>query len=563
MTLTQLVEGLAGLTSTGETEIEITGIHHDSRKIDAGFLFVALDGAESRGLDYVEEAIAKGAVAVVHGDSSLDLELSVPSLYAEQPRISMAEIADRFFESPSSKLKTVGITGTNGKTTTAFLLHHLMVASWRRAGMIGTVEYHDGVEAQPTSHTTPESVDLQRMLAEMQANACRGVAMEVSSHGLIQGRVDAVQFDVAVFTNLSSEHLDFHRTMDAYYEAKRLLFHQAVEGPKKAALVINADDTYGRRLIEDFSDTETELVTYGIGSKAEVRASDARYSLTGTEFKLTAAGREFLVRTPLVGAFNVYNALAALAAARGAGLNVREAVRNMATAPQVPGRLELVSRSGPFQVFVDYAHTPDALDNALRTVKALGKGKLITVFGCGGDRDTTKRAPMAAAAEEHSDVCIVTSDNPRNEGPEEIIDQVVAGFTTKKFAIVIDRRDAIREAFNLAKPGDVVVIAGKGHENYQIIGDKTIEFDDRRESRFLLRDMDLLREEKMAERRALRPRAVEDRWSGEGGGADFTEEGFSGTRGRGSRGGGRGRGDRGRSRGGYDSPPRRWEDSDS
>ncbi len=494
MRLEEAINGLEEIALRGDSSTEVLGIQHDSRRVKPGDIFVAVKGEQADGFEFVESAIEAGAVAVLHGSNTGRQTFSVAELVADNPREVMALLADRIYGSPSSRMKLVGITGTNGKTTTAFLVHYLLQAAWRRVGLVGTVHYFDGVEASPASRTTPESTDLQRMLAEMEANACRGAVMEVSSHALDQGRVAGVCFDVGVFTNLTPEHLDYHGNMERYFASKRLLFRQVAKlGKKKPTIVVNADDSWGRRLIKEFSGESVEVVSYGLGAMADVRASSPSYTLTGTEFSLTAAGREFFVRVPLVGVFNVYNVLAAVASARAMGLNVRESVRNLASAPQVPGRLELISESSPFQVFVDYAHTEDALENALRTVASLGKGRLITVFGCGGDRDTSKRAPMAKAAEKYSDFCIVTSDNPRGEAPQQIFDDVVRGFASSAYSVVEDRRKAISEAFKRASPGDAVVIAGKGHEDYQILGERTIEFNDRREATFLLRDMGLAR----------------------------------------------------------------------
>lgn len=494
MNLGDLVKGLEGLAIEGDPAAEVTGIQHDSRSVCPGDIFVVLRGENSDGSDYVAAALEAGAVGVLHHRRESGLSaLAVPRLLSEDPRAVMGLLADRIYGSPSSRLKLAGVTGTNGKTTTAFLVHHLLQCAWRRAGLIGTVEFNDGVEAVPTTHTTPESTDLHRMLAQMQGNACRGAVLEVSSHALEQDRVAGVRFDVGIFTNLTPEHLDYHGSMERYFASKRRLFTQMAARGSGVTMVVNLDDPWGRRLVEEFAGGPARVVTYGMGARAEVRATSPKYRLTGTEFGLEAAGRKFLVRVPLVGAFNVYNVLAAIAAARAIGLNVRETVRNIASAPQVPGRLELVSDRSPFQVFVDYAHTADALDNVLRTVASLGKGRLITVFGCGGDRDASKRAPMATAAEKHSDFCIVTSDNPRSEPPKRIFDDIVRGFSGSAHMLVEDRREAIREAFRLARPGDAVVIAGKGHEDYQILGDRRIEFEDRREATFLLRDMGLAR----------------------------------------------------------------------
>ncbi|HRQ91043.1 MAG TPA: UDP-N-acetylmuramoyl-L-alanyl-D-glutamate--2,6-diaminopimelate ligase, partial [Bacteroidia bacterium] len=333
----------------------------------------------------------------------------------------------------------------------------------------------------PPSHTTPESTEVQRLLREMADGGCRGAAMEVSSHGLAQHRVTGVSFDVGIFTNLTQDHLDYHRTMDEYFAAKRLLFDQMdADKSKEGLALINVDDAYGDRL-NKLRFERLRKLTYGRGANADFQASEIRSDFNGTQFKLRFRERQFLVRIPLIGAFNVYNAVAAIASGWAIGLNLREVVSKMVDAPQVPGRLEAVgARQINYRVFVDYAHTPDALSNVLTTLRALQPARIITVFGCGGDRDTTKRAPMAAAAEEGSDLCILTSDNPRTEDPQLILTHAAKGFSRSAHEIVEDRREAIRRAILLAGERDIVLIAGKGHETYQEINGVRHDFDDRR-----------------------------------------------------------------------------------
>jgi UDP-N-acetylmuramoyl-L-alanyl-D-glutamate--2,6-diaminopimelate ligase len=326
--------------------------------------------------------------------------------------------------------------------------------------------------------TTPESVDLQDLLAQMVGAGSKAVAMEVSSHALIQHRARGIAFDAAVFTNLTQDHLDFHKTMDKYFEAKALLFEGLTKQKKRARAIINLDDRYGRFLIERF-DKKLEVITYGLGVQADFRASSVRFDATGSSFQLTAKGREYLVRSPLIGSFNIYNALGALAAANAMGMELRAAVAAMAKAPQVPGRLQRVNAKRSFQVFVDYAHTDDALRNVLRTLKELKPANLITVFGCGGDRDTAKRPLMAAAAEEFSDWCILTSDNPRSEDPLRILADIRKGLRGKRYEEIPDRAEAINRAVQLAGSGDIILLAGKGHETYQEFAEgKRLPFDD-------------------------------------------------------------------------------------
>ena len=347
-----------------------------------------------------------------------------------------------------------------------------------RAGLLGTVLYDLGGEQIPATHTTPESLEIQQLLSTMRDNGCRAAALEVSSHALAQDRVHGLQFAAAIFTNLTQDHLDYHGTMEEYFRAKSLLF-QSVADAGTGQMIINADDSWGRKLISKFAFTG-RVTGYGYGVGTDFQATDVRYDLTGTSFELTARGRSFLVKLPLIGDFNVYNSLAAIAAAHALGLNLRESINHLKEAPQVPGRLERVTEGGRMHVFVDYAHTPDALVNVLRTLRALRPQRIITVFGCGGDRDRTKRAKMARAAEEGSDICVLTSDNPRSEDPSAIIADARAGFTRTGHHEIADRREAIHTAIQNAWDGDIVLIAGKGHETYQEVHGQRTPFDDRR-----------------------------------------------------------------------------------
>jgi len=455
---------------------EISSLCFDSRAAKPGSLFFALPGQKTDGAEFLNQAITNGAVAVV-SEKSIS-QCPCPQIVVPQARIAMAEIAAAFYNHPDQKLKCIGITGTNGKTTTAFLVKHLLDSAFQRCGLIGTVKYVIGSKEIPAPHTTPESPELQELLSEICNNGCRAAVMEVSSHALVQNRVHCVQFDAAVFTNLTQDHLDFHGSMDAYYEAKAKLF-EALEGQKnkKGRGIINNDDGFGQRLIDQFSKT-LKIITYGRGVHAEYRATNIRYDAAGTMFTLEARGKSFLVRLPLIGLFNVYNTLAALAAATTCGVELRTSVAAMANAPQVPGRLERVPGKRHFQAYVDYAHTDDALINTLRTLRELNPAKIITVLGCGGDRDRAKRPLMATAAEQYSDWSILTSDNPRSENPEAIIKEMQKGLRLKNHDILIDREAAIKHAVDLAEPGDIVLIAGKGHEKYQEFSDRKVPFDD-------------------------------------------------------------------------------------
>ncbi|MFM8718593.1 MAG: UDP-N-acetylmuramoyl-L-alanyl-D-glutamate--2,6-diaminopimelate ligase [Chthoniobacterales bacterium] len=494
MQLAKIIEGLGPKRPqvTGPLDREIASITHDSRLAGPGTLFFALPsvtpgraGTDAETSRHVLEAVEKGAVAVV---ASSDLEVPRATVVrVENAREALAAAAAVFYRHPSLQLQTAAVTGTNGKTTTAFLLKHLLDVADRPCGLIGTVRYVVGPRELPAARTTPESDDVQRLLREMRDVNCRAAVMEASSHALHQGRLRDVEFDAAVFTNLTQDHLDYHETMEAYFGAKAILFQQLAEQThKKGSAVVNLDDRYGRRLIDDYAQRVT-TITYGQSSNAMFRAVDLRTDFHGTQYSLHAGGKSYLVRLPLFGPFNVYNSLAALAAMHAMGHDVRKSVVALKDAPQVPGRLEMVPGPKSFRVFVDYAHTPDALQNVLQTLRSLEPTRVVTVFGCGGDRDRAKRGPMGRAAEELSDWCIVTSDNPRSEDPESICRQVTAGLKGANHEVILDRRAAIRRAVAMAGPGDIVLVAGKGHEAYQEFADRKVPFDDVAESAAALR----------------------------------------------------------------------------
>ena len=347
-----------------------------------------------------------------------------------------------------------------------------------RCGLIGTVRYEVGDRILPAARTTPESLELQELLWQMRSAGCKAVAMEVSSHALMQARVRGVEFDVAIFTNLTQDHLDYHKTLEQYFEAKASLFTGLVGQPnKKGKAVINIDDRHGAQLAGRIG-KDVPVVTYGVGARAEFRASNVRIDFNGTSYQLDAGGKSYLVRLPQIGQFNVYNSLAAIAGAHALGVEVRSAVLALATAPAVPGRLEAVPAQRNFRVFVDYAHTDDALLNVIKTCRELNPARLIVVFGCGGSRDKTKRPRMGAVVDQHADFSIVTSDNPRQEDPLAIIDDIKPGMTRVNYEVIADRKEAIFKAIAMAAPRDIVLIAGKGHETYQEFADHTEPFDD-------------------------------------------------------------------------------------
>lgn len=477
MELATLATALKTSQTWGSLDTDIRGVRYDSRQVGPGDCFVALRGEKADGHRFIGKAIELGASAIVAEEAPKDD--SVPWIRVENARLALGAIANELAGHPSENLTVVGITGTNGKTTTAFLTQHLFNSAQRPCGLLGTVRYDTGARSFDAARTTPESSDLHELLAEMVENGCRAAVMEVSSHGLEQHRVEGVEFDVGVFTNLTQDHLDFHGSFENYFLAKRKLFQQLLGS--KPAMVVNGDDRWGQRLLrEDFG---ASAVSFGRGSDCDFRASDIKIKFAGASFKLSAKGREILVRLPLIGEFNIYNALAALAAANAAGLNLREAIGHMANAPQVPGRMESVAGDAAYHVFVDYAHTPDALEKACSTLRELNPRRLITVFGCGGDRDREKRAPMAQAASKYSDAVVLTSDNPRNEDPQRILADAEAGISGVPHKVIEDRAAAIAEAIETARPHDVILIAGKGHETYQQFAGRTIDFDDRKVAR--------------------------------------------------------------------------------
>ena len=479
MQLKALLSKIPTVLTIGPADREISGICYDSRRVQKNAIFVAMSGEKEDGNKFIEEAIDRGAVAVVTEQEQAQMRATL--VVVKNARNALADLAAEFYGRPSLGLKVAGITGTNGKTTTAFLLKHLCESVQMRAGLIGTIRYEIGDRILPAPRTTPESLDLQELLFQIRSAGCRAVAMEVSSHALEQGRTRNVEFDSAIFTNLTQDHLDFHHTMDAYFEAKVKLFTGLAEqAHKKGTAVVNIDDRWGQQLLSRLGKDTPNLpiITFGMNARADFRASAVRTDVSGSQYQLDALGKTYLVRLPLIGSFNVYNSLAALAGAASIGVDLRTAIRALADAPSVPGRLEPVPVKRQYRVFVDYAHTDDALTNVMKTLRDLNPRRLIVVFGCGGNRDKAKRPLMAAAVEKAADYAIVTSDNPRKENPETILAEIKTGFRGRHHETVLDRREAIFRAIALALPGDIVLIAGKGHETIQEFADHTIPFDD-------------------------------------------------------------------------------------
>ena len=460
MDLERLVAALGAADVVGRAPVEVQDLAYDARAVVPGSLFFCVPGAVADGHDFAPDAVERGAVALV---VERPLGLGVPEVVVASSRVAMAQVADEFFERPTAELRVAGVTGTNGKTTTTFLLYSILAAAGRRPGLIGTIEARVGGERRGVKRTTPEAIDLQRLFREMLDAGDRSVAMEASSHASALHRLDRVRFAALVFTNLSHEHLDFHADMEDYFQAKRRLF---VDGRPPAA--VNVGDEYGRRLASELP----EALTFGLADDAELGPA----ALDGVDLKLR-------------GRFNVENALAAFAAARLLGVDDEAVVRGLASVRGVPGRFEAIDEGQPFEVIVDYAHKPHALETLLRSVRELvSGGRVICVFGCGGDRDREKRPQMGKLASELADVVIVTNDNPRSEDPQAIIDQIVAG-AVGDVDVEADRARAIGQAIELALDGDVVLIAGKGAEQGQEFADRTVPFDDRETAREALRKL--------------------------------------------------------------------------
>ena len=473
MDIERVIAALAPVDVLGRAPVEIADLAYDARDATAGSLFFCVPGSRADGHDFAAEAVANGAAALV---VERPLELEVPQLVVEDARRAMGVAADEFFERPTEELELAGVTGTNGKTTTAFLLYSILAAGGRRPGLLGTIESRVGGERRPALRTTPEAIDLQRSFREMIDGGDRSCALEATSHGSELGRLDRVRFSALVFTNLTQDHLDFHGTIERYFDAKRRLFTE--EHPPAA---VNVGDPYGRRLAEELQGHD-QLLTFGFADDAELRPEGLDLGPRGARF--TAGGLE--LETRLRGRFNVENVLGAVAAARLLGIEDDAIARGVRELRGVPGRFEAVDEGQPFAVLVDYAHTPDSLENVLRTARDLAQNRLICVFGCGGDRDRGKRPLMGSIASELADLAIVTSDNPRSEEPDAIIGEIVAG-AAGEIEVEPYRREAIARAIDAAQEGDVVVIAGKGHEQGQQFADRTVPFDDRDVAREALR----------------------------------------------------------------------------
>jgi UDP-N-acetylmuramoyl-L-alanyl-D-glutamate--2,6-diaminopimelate ligase len=479
MDLEALGRAVGATDTLNPAPVTITDLAYDARRVTTGVLFACVPGERSDGHDFAPDAVARGAAALV---VERPLDVAVPQLLVADARLSMALAADAFFGQPTRELEVAGVTGTNGKTTTAFLLYSILAAAGRRPGLLGTVEMRIGGERRAVTRTTPEAIDLQRTFREMLDAGDTSCAMEASSHASELKRLVGTRFRALVFTNLSQDHLDFHGTLEAYYDAKRRLFTEPdVDGDRPPAAV-NVADPYGRRLADELRGLGATLLTFGLDPEAEIRPEELELTPSATSFR--AGG--LAVRPRLRGRFNVENVLGAIAAARLLAIDGEAIVRGVEHVTGVPGRFEAVEEGQPFAVIVDYAHTPEALENVLAEARALAEGRVLCVFGCGGDRDRSKRPLMGAVASSLADVAVVTSDNPRSEEPLAIIEEILGGMSGD-YQVEPDRAAAIAGAIETAEDGDVVVIAGKGHEQGQEFRDRTIPFDDREVARDALR----------------------------------------------------------------------------
>ena len=477
----------------GNQDVVIQDITADSRAVKPNSLFIALDGATVDGHNYIDKAIEAGAVAVI-----VSKPVAVPNdicvITVFDARQAMMACVPYFFDYPANRMRMIGVTGTNGKTTTTHMIRHILKAQGHKVGVIGTVHIMIGDTSYPIHNTTPDVVDLQHILNQMVQEDVTYCVMEVSSHALALGRVSGVEFDTAVFTNLTQDHLDFHKTFENYLQAKCKLFEQVsasnqVKGSKGA--VINIDDAYGHRVVEK---TAAPTITYSTLGNGSLNASDVHMSTKMSQYTVNYNGESYPVSMNTTGLFNVYNTLAAIGACLQEGISMEAIDTALKTFSSVPGRFELIEEGQDFAVVVDYAHTPDGLQNILETAKAIKENRIIIVFGCGGDRDATKRPIMGRIAAEYGDRIYVTSDNPRTEDPIQIVKDVEVGVKEAlrdgtSYEVIVDRREAINHAIHDAKAGDIVIIAGKGHENYQILKNETIHFDDREEARQALKEI--------------------------------------------------------------------------
>lgn len=474
MKLKRLIKGINFTEIKGSKEIEITGICSNSQLVVPGNLFIARKGNTYDGNLFITQAVKSGAIAIVTDLFDPTLK-NVTQLIHKNIASIEADLAATYYSVPSNNLFMVGVTGTNGKTTTSFLVRHILNDVFPSCGLLGTIEYIIGNHRYQSTHTTPDAITNQKFLKEMINEGCKSAVMEVSSHGLEQNRLQNIHFDIAIYTNLSHEHLDYHKGMEEYAKAKQKLFKSLQKSSKKHPVsVINIDCPWSEKMVVGGA-----ILSYGIEKEADVRATNIVLSSSVNTFDLNYQGKLYKVKSNFVGKFNVYNVLAAICVGIIAKISMERILQLVETFPFVPGRLQPVPNDLNLNIFVDYAHADDPLKNVLETLNELKKGKIITVFGCGGDRDKGKRPKMAKVCESYSDYTIITNDNPRSEDPEIISQEIVKGFSSDaKYEVVLDRYLAIKRAIEIAEDNDTILLAGKGHEKYQIFAHKTIEFDD-------------------------------------------------------------------------------------
>lgn len=475
MKLEQILKDIEIILLLGSKDIEIKGLEYDSRNIKEGDLFICINGTNVNGHKFIESAKAKGAVAfIIEEDVQKDDGFTYVKVKSTNEVMSI--LGRNFYKNPTEKIELIGVTGTNGKTSVATFLKDIL-CQVDKCGFIGTTGIFDGKNNYSNKNTTPNNIEIQKGLNNMIENNCRYCAMEVSSHALALRRVENLKYKIGIFTNLTEDHLDFHKTFENYRKAKESLFYMTT-----TANIINIDDVNGRIILDDIKNLEVPYYTYGINYESTFRAKNVKLYEDKTTFTLLGPNDfKSEVTLNMVGEFTVYNCLAVICTCYVLNMDIKEIVRRISSLKGVNGRFEKVENNKNIHVFVDYAHTPDALDNVLKSIKAFARGRIITVFGCGGNREKGKRPLMGKIAQQYSDFAIITSDNPRYEEPNEIIKDILIGINKNEnnYLVIVDRKDAIKEAIQMAKEGDIVIIAGKGHENYQIIKDETVEFDDK------------------------------------------------------------------------------------
>lgn len=475
MLLKDVIKGLDVIDTQGSLDVEIDNIQYDSRKVEDNGLFICIKGFTVDGHNFIDMAIEKGAKAFLVQED-VDTKEGITFIKVKDTREDMAKVADNFYNHPSQRFDVIGVTGTNGKTSITTFLNEILTSAGNKVGLIGTIKISDGDKAIESNSTTPESRDLQGYFDQMINNGCKYCAMEVSSHALALNRVAQTKYKVGVFTNLTPDHLDFHKDLEDYRNAKEKLFYMTTN-----ANVINIDDEGGKAIYNNIKDLNTKCYTYAIDHEADFMAKDIKIEARGVSYRLITPTYEADVFVPVPGKFTVYNTLAVIATCYALEIPKEIVLAGLRNTGGVAGRFEAISNEAGISVIVDYAHTPDALENVIKTAREFVKNRIITVFGCGGDRDTTKRPLMGDIAQKFSDICIVTSDNPRTEDPELIIKDILEGLdkTKDNYEVVVDRKEAIKEAIEMAQKDDVILIAGKGHENYQIIGKVKHHFDDK------------------------------------------------------------------------------------